>query len=151
MNPGVNEFFCRYHYGTLLAADPENMKKWGIAVRKIVSADGFSDKEKQFWKGIGEHIGSNEEMIKAVWAADIDNIKMAELLKGFSDTAARRAMLYDAICIASVDGYSEKERALAAQAAEILGVDKGTLHSIEAMVEADNALRRARGALISGT
>ncbi|HTQ41142.1 MAG TPA: hypothetical protein VMI75_00200 [Polyangiaceae bacterium] len=151
MKPGQNEFFASWHFGTLIQASPEAMKAWGLAVRKIVSADGMSEKEKERWVGIGRLMGATDEDVAYVMGADLEKVDLPALLKNFGNNkAAMRGMLYDAIVISSADGYSEKERALAAKTAALLGVETSVLHTLESLVEAEHALRRARGALISG-
>lgn len=147
--PVVNEFFAKLYYG---AARPEvgreEQQKWGLAVLKIVSADGFSEAEKDCLAELGRHFGAPEEMIQAALKVDVSKLDLAEILRGFKDGAPARAMLWDAMLVASADGFSESERAFAARAAKLLGIEPSVYHSILAMFEADMALRRARAALL---
>lgn len=53
-------------------------------------------------------------------------------------------LLYDAIKISSVDGYSDKERAKVERAAQILGVSLEHVRALEGLVAAENSVRDAR-------
>ena len=60
-----------------------------------------------------------------------------------------RAMLYDAITIASADGFTEKERTLLERVAKLLGVDDSVYNAVLSLVEAETALNRLKGSLLS--
>lgn len=144
----INEFFSRMHYGTHIQYGAEDVQRFGLALLMIVSVDGLSDRERWAHTEIGRHVGAPDEMIQAVYSADLTKLDLAEVLEGFSDGTPARTMLYDAITIASVDGYSDEERAFAARAAEILGIEPSVLKAIESLVETERALRNTKAALL---
>ncbi len=60
----------------------------------------------------------------------------------------RRSMLYQAIKMSRADGiYHEKEKAAVAKAAELLGIERSVLVSIESVTEMEEATERLRLAL----
>ncbi len=57
-------------------------------------------------------------------------------------------MLYQAIKMSRADGvYHEKEKAAVARAAEILGIERKVLASIESLVEIEESAARLRFAI----
>lgn len=144
----INEFFSRMHYGSHIQYGAEDVERFGLALLMIVSADGLSDRERWAHEEIGRHVGAPEEMIQAVYSADISKLDLDKILEGFADGSPARTMLYDAITIASVDGYSAEERAFAAHAAKVLGIEPSVLHAIESLVETERALRKTKAALL---
>lgn len=149
--PGVNEFFSLMHYGvTFEQYSLEDMKRYGLALLKIVSTDGFSPREKWAHIELGRHVGAPDDVVREMAEKDVSKVNLAEVLGGFKDGVPARAMLYDAIVIASVDGYSDSERAMAANAAKVLGIEKNVLESIESLVESERALRKLKAALLGG-
>jgi hypothetical protein len=58
-------------------------------------------------------------------------------------------MLYDAIKIACVDGYAEKEKAAARKAADLLGIDRSVVTALEGLVLAEEALKQMRADLLA--
>lgn len=148
---GLNKFFCLLHYGATfdsIPTTPDDMRRFALALLKIVGADGLSEKEQWAYAEIGRHVGAPEALIQQLLATDPSKLDLAELLAGFTDGVNARAMLFDAITVASADGYSDEERKVAAEAAKTLGIDEPTLRAIEALVETEAAFRRTKGAIL---
>lgn len=145
----LDSFFAKMFYGAVPdVATKEDMQRWGFALIKIVSADGFSGAERQTLAALGRHLGATGDMVKEVVDSDIQKQDLAQLLSGFKDGAPARAMLYGVMTVASADGYSARERELAAKAAKLLGVEPNVLQTIEALFEAEMSLRKARAAVL---
>lgn len=67
-----------------------------------------------------------------------------------ADPALKRAVLYDAIRVASRDGYSQEERDRLHEVAALLGVPSETLIALESIVELEASLRKARLSILRG-
>ncbi len=148
-NRPTNEWFTRLHYGIDFNTPVEEMKRYGIAMMAIVAADGSSERERWVATELYQHMGAPTDMITSTMGMDLSKINLAEVLRGFKDGTPARAMLYDAITIASADGFSEEERKLAERVAKLLGIDENVYHAIQSLVEAETALNRMKGALLS--
>ncbi len=145
----TNEWFIKSHYGIDFNSPVEEMKRYGIALMAIVAADGASERERWVATELAQHMGAPTDMISSILAMDPSQINLAEVLRGFKDGTPARAMLYDAITIASADGFSEKERAFAERVATCLGVDKEVYNAILSLFEAETALNKLKGSLMS--
>lgn len=145
----TNEWFIRSHYGIDFNSPAEEMKRYGIALMAIVAADGVSERERWAATELAQHMGAPTDMISSIMGMDPSRIDLAEVLCGFKDGTPARAMLYDAITIASADGFSEKERAFTEGVAKRLGIDDNIYNAIVSLVEAEAALNRLKGSLLS--
>jgi hypothetical protein len=145
----MDPVFARMFYGAVpVQSSPEDMRRWSAALYKIVASDGFSDVERETLRSLGRLRGTPEELTDAALAGDPRDLSLDELLAGFHDGAPARAMLYEVMMIASADVYSQRERELVARAARLLGVDRPTFQAIEALFEAEVAMRKARAAVL---
>ena len=146
----VDEFFSKLWYGAVApsAGISDDMQRWGLTLLWIIGADGISEAEMKFLGEIARHMGAPPEMVAQVMHIDPKSINVREVLAGFTHSLPARAMLHDAIRIASVDGYSDEERKAVREAARLLGVEESVLAQIEALIEADAACARARMALL---
>lgn len=144
----VSEYFFRMHYGTIpTRMEEDDVKRFGTALVAIVGADGLSERERWAYREIGKLMGVPEQALEHDLSTDVSSLNLEELMTGFGKAPAR-ALLYTAIVIASVDGYSDKEKAAAARIAKVIGVSPAELATIEGLVESDLALRRARGSFL---
>ncbi|MBL9099861.1 MAG: hypothetical protein JNL82_02825 [Myxococcales bacterium] len=145
----MDPVFARMFYGAVpVQSSPEDMQRWSAALYKIVASDGFSAVERETLRSLGRLRGTPEELTDAALAGDPRDLSLDELLAGFRDGAPARAMLYEVMTIASADVYSQRERELVARAARLLGVDRPTFQTIEALFEAEVAMRKARAAVL---
>ena len=136
-------------YNRLPKSDQQALN-YAKAVKVIVGADGEipEAERKAMQKGL-ERVGASREVAQEIENFDHAGARLEDLLGDFSQGGFRaRALLRDAIEISRADGhYADEERAAAAKAAELLGVEESTLKSIEALVEMEHAVGRLRKAL----
>jgi tellurite resistance protein len=152
MSKGVNEYFAQLHYGvTMEEYAPGDIKRFFLAVLKIVAADGLADRERWAFTELARHVGVPEHVVDALVKTDLATIDLAQVLAGFRDGVPARAMLYDAITVASVDGYTAEERKFARHAAELLGVDERAVRTIESIVAGEHAMRELKASLLEMT
>jgi uncharacterized tellurite resistance protein B-like protein len=119
------------------------------AVILIASGDGELSKiEWEYMVGLAKAYGTSDETIKQLEKFDWKVSKLEDVLTP-SLKPLGRSMLYDAIRIASSDGYHEGEKAAARKAAKLIGIDEHTVKQIEGMIEAEAGLREARIALLN--
>lgn len=145
----MDPVFARMFYGAMpVQSGPEDMKRWSAALFKIVSTDGFSDAEREMMTSLGRLRGTPDEVVQATMAGDPQDTSLDEILEGFKDGAPARAMLYEVMIIASADVYSQRERELTTRAARLLGIDRQAFQAIEALFEAEMAMRKARAAVL---
>jgi len=151
-NQVPNTAFAEYRYGAV----PENPSaertmRYGKALMIILGADGqISDAEMSEFMKLGKLMGATEEALAEVRNFDFRKARLEEYLEGLKDDAHARRMLFDAIMIASADGYAAEERQSAAKAAKMLGVDSAVLVAIEGAVAMELALRDMRRRLLFG-
>jgi len=130
--------------------DEDQVRAYAKAVKIIVGADGAipESEQKAMRKGL-KRLGASEQVIGEVDQFDHADAKLEDVLGAVTKGGLRaRMLLRDAIEISRADGhYAAEERAAAARAAELLGVDEMTLRSIESLVEMEHAVKRLRKAL----
>ena len=153
MSGKPNAWFLKQWYGHVpTETNLDSMQRFGKALMCIVGADGLSPGEREFFIAMGQTGGVPQEIIDGIVATDVKKESLDALLKGIKDTPLARVMLFDAITVAHADGvYSAAEKAEAARAAKLLGIDDSTLATIEGLVEMDENLRRTRASLLFGT
>jgi tellurite resistance protein len=140
------------HYGYVPASVTErDMLAYGRALLIVVGADGtVSEAEWRCFIETAEALGMplTDDVLRQLRDFDFRNADIADFLRfaGFS----AQSLLYDAILIASVDGYAKEERAMAARFAQKLGVDTAVLAVIEAIVETEAVMRNTKGRLFHG-
>ena len=120
------------------------------ALKVVIGADGEIAPAEQaaFEKGM-KHLGASQEVVDVITAFDHENGKLEDILGDLRKGGKRAKMLiYDCIHLSSADGvYAAEERAAVNQAASLLGIDKPTLHSLEALVDFERGVRRLRRGL----
>ena len=116
----------------------------------IAGADGelveeefqwFADEQEFLWTNYEEHL---EALRNVDWKnADLETV-LGDLHYEFPINA-RKAMLYQAIKMSRAgNDYHERERAAVSKAAELLGIDRTVVASLEAVAEAEDAVDRMR-------
>src|SRR5262249_12928535 len=101
---------------------PEQVVQYARAAKLIASADGLSDRESSALVARMDALGAPDDVRKEIMDFDVTSATLQDVLKGFPVKHAK-ALLYSAISVASVDGYTDAERTSVATAAEVLGVD----------------------------
>ncbi len=121
---------------------------FGKAVLVIAAADGVLSKtERDYFLEMSRGFGAPEPVLEEYRKFDPKSAKLDELLDPEYRHLARH-FVYDAIKVARADGYHEKEAEAVRKAAKILGIDDWTVSSIEALIEAEDGLRKARHTLL---
>jgi hypothetical protein len=123
--------------------------RYAKAILAIAAADGLSEKEREYFANLSHAMDMPEEMINHYLSADPKAESLSDLLAPLRGRNPVPYLLYDAIKVASVDGYAEKERLQVNRAAELLGVNKEHLTALEGLVSAENAVRTARLAVFA--
>lgn len=128
----------------------------GCALLAIAGADGeLAEEELQWYIDEQEMMAVDseevQEYVETLRKFDWKNANIEELLSGIKyefSVNFRRSMLYQAIKMSRADGvYHEKEKAAVAKAAEILGVERSVVVSLESVAEMEETADRLRIAL----
>lgn len=148
MSKAIDEFVSLLHYGTVLdEMGPLDLKRYFMGLLKVVGSDGVSEHERWAFSSLCRHLGVPEHVVDELLATDTSRVVLSEVAEVFERGGSPKLMLYDAITIASIDGYSEAERAEARKMAETLAVSPEDLVKIEELVEAETALRGRKATL----
>jgi hypothetical protein len=140
----------RERYGSVVGQPaPERALRIGKAIKLIIAADGeVSEAELSAFADLATLFGATELFSQFV-AFDPRSTTLKDCLQGLENDALSRRMIYDAIRIASVDGYGAKEREAVSSAAQIMGIDGATVTLIEGLVEAERGLAGLRARLLA--
>jgi tellurite resistance protein len=124
----LNTSYIRERYGVVPAPpSPELGNRYARALKIIVGADGVvSDAEMQAFRDFAALLQVPEADVESFVAFDQTKARLEDFLEGLSDGPQTRQMLYDAIKIASADGYDPKEHEALLRAAKIHKVDPPT-------------------------
>lgn len=149
--PQINGWYWRQHYGLVpQQMNRDQMIRFTKALLVIIGADGeISPAEVEALIGWGRALGASEGMVDELRGFDWQHTTLESLLSDFKDGVPARSMLYDAIVIASADGYHPHEQGAVHRAAQVLGVDNSVVRALEALCEAEANIRRARAALFA--
>lgn len=140
-------------YGTSVGGhDPEVQLRLAKAIMIIAAGDGeLSPPEWEALVGGFRAVQMPDSMLEELARFDPTDANLEDYLEGdFKHLEApARVMLYTAIWISRADGvYAEGERAMAAKAAKILGIDDDMLAALESHAEIEAATSAARAALL---
>ncbi len=142
--------YAQHRYNITALVDFDVAVKYGGALMAIAGADGeLAEKEFQWY--VDEQallLVDSQEYIERLRKFDWKNANIEELLNGLKydfPLNFRRTMLYQAIKMSSADGvYQEKEKAAVAKAAEILGIERSMVISLESLAAMEDASERLR-------
>jgi len=127
----------------------EDRDRYARALLTIAAADGLSETERAYFANLSRAMDMPEELVARYLAYDPRSASLDELLAPLRDRHPVPYLLYDAVKLASVDGYSESERTRMADAARALGAELEQLRALEGLVAAENGVRQARLALFA--
>lgn len=146
----LNVVSNRERYGSVVGQPaPERALRLGKAIKLIIAADGqVSDGELAAFADLATLFGASEALFSQLLAFDPRSTTLQDCLQGLNNDALARRMIYDAIKISSVDGYSAQEREAVRSAAQIMGIDDATVTLIEGLVEAERGLAGIRAKLL---
>ena len=147
-------FFTEQVYGadavTQQGLLPQVYVNYGLAILVITGFDGeLSELELSFFLARSRAFGTPERLLEEYRSFDPASVPLEELVPPLREHGLGPALIYDAVLVASVDGYHPDERAAVRRAAELVGVDPPTVVAIEGLVEVEHALTRARHALLA--
>ena len=136
--------YAEKKYNSTALVDVEAGLKYSSVLLAIVGADGeVSDAELQWYLDEGSLMGCDRDYLDAVRQIDWKNVDIEATLKEIKfdfPLNLRRTLLYQSIKMSRADGvYHEKEKAAVARTAEILGIDRSVVASIESIVEMEDA------------
>jgi hypothetical protein len=119
---------------------------YGKAILTIAAADGLSQTEREYFVNLARGMDMPDDFAEHYANYDTKSATLEDLLGPLrgKHTHPVPYLLYDAIKVSSVDGYSEKERAKVERAAQILGVSTEHVRALEGLVAAENSVRDAR-------
>jgi hypothetical protein len=119
---------------------------YGRAVLTIAAADGLSPSEREYFVNLARGMDMPDDFAEKYADYDTSAATLEDLLSPLRGKLTHPVpyLLYDAIKVSSVDGYSDKERTKVAKAAEILGVSTEHVRALEGLVAAENSVREAR-------
>jgi tellurite resistance protein len=139
----LTNLFRRF-YGEMPPMNISRFSAYAKAIKIIASADGeFSAAEWDGLESLGRQLGATDSILDEISAYEADQGALEGLLAVY-DPIAARAVLYDAIRIASADGYNARERAAVHRAARVLRVDETVVATIESIVELETAISRMK-------
>ena len=145
--------YAKKKYNVTAPIDVDVAKNYLRAIVAIASADGELAQEELDWFVEEQRlVGVPSDLIEEnIIKYDGKNADIEKLLGGIHYDFSlnfRRCMLYQAIKMSRADGvYHEKEKAAVARAAEILGVERNTVVSLESLVEIEESADRLRLAI----
>lgn len=146
----LDETKVKERYGRLPKGGDAQVEAYLKALRVIIAADGTTDPAElaALRKGM-TRLGIGDATRKVIEAFDPKSATLESLLPGIKKGGLRARMLIrDAVELARADGtYAAAEKAAVAKAATIVGVDKATVATIEALVELEHAAKHLRKAL----
>jgi tellurite resistance protein len=150
---GSRDFTLRLMYGSTLGShDPEMQLRLAKAIMIIAAADGeLSPAEWAALIGGFRAVQMPDSMLEELARFDPRSSKLEDYLSQDYKhlKAPARIMLYTAIWISRADGhFAAEERAMAARAAKILGIDGDMLAALEGLAEVEAATAAARAALL---
>lgn len=145
--------YARNRYNATQPVDLDVALKYSTALMAIAGADGeLADAELQWYLDEQEILlDEPQEYLEALQTVDWQSASVEELLSGISydfPLNFRRTMLYQAIKMCRADGqYHDAEKAAVAKAADILGIERSVVVSLESLAEMEDATQRLRLAL----
>jgi len=145
--------YAKKRYNITAPVSLDVAKNYLRAIVAIASADGELAQEELDWFVEEQNlVGVPSDFIEEnIIKFDGKNASIEELLGGIHydfPLNFRRCMLYQAIKMSRADGvYHEKEKAAVARAAQILGIERSVVVSLESLVEIEESADRLRLAI----
>ncbi len=145
--------YAKKKYNVSAPVSVDVAKNYLRAVVAIASADGeLAQKELDWFVEEQNLLGVPSELIEEnILKFDSKNAEIEELFGAIHydfPINVRRCMLYQAIKMSRADGvYHEKEKAAVARAAQILGIERSVVVTLESLVEIEESADRLRLAI----
>jgi hypothetical protein len=142
--------FMEEVYGAVYGIPNEVMEVYGRILLAIADGDGtVSPEELHYFNGRAKALGIPDDIV-AKWKAEYPQANLEQ------DVATLRkyiqgpplSILYDAIKIASADGYADGEKKMVRRAAAACDVSEATVRQLENLVALEDAARALRVTLL---
>ncbi|NET00941.1 MAG: hypothetical protein F6K62_16165 [Sphaerospermopsis sp. SIO1G2] len=136
--------YARQKYNATTLVDFDAGIKYSSILLAIVGADGeLAEAELQWYLDEVKLLGCGQDYIDAIRNIDWKQVNIEAALNevkfDFSLNISR-SLLYQAVKMSRADGvYHEKEKEAVAKAAQVLGVDKTVVDSIESIAEMEDS------------
>ena len=145
--------YAKKKYNLTAPIEADVTRNYSRAIVAIASADGKLAQEELDWFVEEQRlVGIPSDIIEEnIIKYDGRNANIEELLGGLHydfPLNVRRCILYQAIKMSRADGiYNDKEKAAVAQAAQVLGIERNVVISLESLVEIEESADRLRLAM----
>ncbi|MDB9516989.1 hypothetical protein PN466_08515 [Roseofilum reptotaenium CS-1145] len=142
--------YARRRYKISQPVDMDVALNYSCALMAIAGSDGELAEAELQWYLDEQTILTDEpqEYLEALRNLDWKSANIEELLSGISygfPMNFRRSMLYQAIKMSRADGvYHEQEKGAVAKAAEILGIERSVVVTLESLAEIEESAERLR-------
>ena len=145
--------YAKKKYNVTAPIDVDVARNYLRAIVAIAGADGeLAQKELDWFVEEQNLVGVPSDLIEEnIIKFDGKGADIEQLLAGIHydfPLNFRRCMLYQAIKMSRADGvYHDKEKAAVARAAQILGIERSVIASLESLVEIEESADRLRLAI----
>lgn len=142
--------YARRRYKVTQPVDMDVALKYSCALMAIAGAEGELAEAELQWYLDEQAILTDEpqEYLEAIRKLDWKSANIEELLGGIKydfPVNFRRSMLYQAIKMSRADGiYHDQEKAAVAKAAEILGIERSVVVTLESLADIEESAERIR-------
>jgi uncharacterized tellurite resistance protein B-like protein len=150
---GIAEKLSPIFYGMSMVPK-EYWKDYGYALLTIAGSDGeVSDPELEWLTiDLARVLDIPQEIIVAWEQFDYDEANLREIFDSFNATSIAdfsRLLIYDAVRMSCADDdYADEEKEKVMEAAQILGLNREAVISIEALIEMEMATDKMRSLIL---
>jgi uncharacterized membrane protein YebE (DUF533 family) len=145
----IREYGPKQRYGIERPLSDEFHIQIGRAILAVAGADGeLSDEEMTFYLGRARELGMSADGLETMLSFDYRSVDLGTAA-ALVPATLRKVLLYEAILVARVDGFAERERETARRWAAALGLDQSMVARIEEHIEREDGLRDARIELLT--
>ena len=150
---GIAEKLSPIFYGMSMVPQ-EYWKDYGYALLTIAGSDGeVSDPELEWLTiDLARSLNVSQETIVAWEQFDYDDADLKEIFDHFNASSIAdfsRLLIYDAVRMSFADDeYADEEKEKVMEAAQILGLNREAVVSIEALIEMEMATDKMRSLIL---
>lgn len=139
-------WYYREHFGFAKRPPEADLRLMAIALVTVANGDRqITPQERNWLVGYFAAKGYPPEAVKeAMSLAPLEPGKIAEMLQSDVLRTNARILIYDAIRVASVDGYRPGEEKAVREMASALGMDEAAVAEVEGLVREEHELRARR-------